>query len=78
MTSSTERKLSISNSIDSKLDNFFKRNIFKNLFFKRQICKKEASLDQLLLINTIYLKMLTHVAKNKIFETLKNWLLGIN
>ncbi len=51
MTSSTERKLSISNSIDSKLDNFFKRNIFKNLFFKRQICKKEASLDQLLLIN---------------------------
>ncbi len=29
-------------------------------------------------INTIYLKMLTHVAKNKIFETLKNWLLGIN
>lgn len=58
MTSSTDRKLSISKSqilnnksIDSKLDNFCKINAFKKLFFKRQICKKQTALDQLIVIN---------------------------
>ena len=69
MNSSTDKKISMlksqiinSKSIDSKLDNFYNmKSKFNNylhnhkyLFFKRQICKKEAALDQLILMNKNY------------------------